>query len=417
MPNKSRAPKAAAAATPGPTSAGPAAAPDVSGLDPSGRRGNDFARDQLAARTAGAGGAGLPADKAAAVARQEKGRKTISTLIQSAASMTPDPSDPFSRPNMLRNSAQWVLAGEIGLEVLGPVHDGAARGVAAGQRAYFGAGTPYTAAPPAYGPASTGIESSMIVDAATTEALVPNGGEVVQFLDPASHGEAGLGTKLIHEIQHDADRHTEEKHEGPADASLYTASGAMYALFESEFRAYWLQAGEGRGDEHFGSESAPAESFPVTAVHPRTTRDQTVAASPLQNGRQARILMQMTRESPGVNGEKAEDAKLEEADFAGPYGWVTHYYVFDEKFRGFVNGLARPSSANATNSVRIEALYDALETGDQSAITAALGKLEPGDHTLLRDKATSSPAWTRLIAGNAVVAAVKEEGYEAAPKA
>ena len=68
--------------------------------------------------------AGAPTSKRAALARHKRNQKKVQQIIRSGLAQQVDPSaGANSRVNLLRNTCQWIEAGEANLFVLTPTHD------------------------------------------------------------------------------------------------------------------------------------------------------------------------------------------------------------------------------------------------------------------------------------------------------
>ncbi|MDP2309579.1 MAG: LysM peptidoglycan-binding domain-containing protein [Pseudomonadota bacterium] len=383
------------------------------------RYGNSFEQERVQGKVAGdvqpapaVGGprTDAPRTKAAALDRHRQNRARMTRIVQSALSLKLDPSAGLnSRPNMLRNTAQWIDGGEATLHVLSPTHDAEHRPtVAADQSAWFKTGldyktdgADYDATKDASGNALN--DAGLQIDFSNVGGSLSLDGKVLTIIDPLAESEGTIVTHLIHEVQHDADQHDtgeawETKLPGPDPAALERAPQWVYNVYQTEFRAYWLMNQEGKAGDDFGLSTDPAgASFNVTVAQPGpdgayATADDTSVTVPtaFANARQEAIFNHM------FEGGRADNVYYDGTNWTQSYGYLAYFYGLDPAFKAMVDRYTHPVSGNAVNSPRIQALSDAISAGGITACLAAAQKLDDLDRTYLQDRAQSQPLWDQL---------------------
>lgn len=342
--------------------------------------------------------AGQPTTFEEAMSMHARGVAMVNRVFESARSIVPDPeAGPDSRPTLLHNSVEWLDEGEANLVILSPTHDGAQRGVAAGNQAYFdtraawGADATYDPTLDSAGKA----KNNGGITTAPAGVLGSMDGTELRLFQPAARSETDLIATVIHEVQHDADQHgpgaAMDGGTAPETAPIGTASDKYHEKYRSEFRAYWLQDPPGSEKDWFAAPDVPIQSqFGVSASVNGAV--QTVATD-FAIERQADIFRQLMGTPPSnlVWFDPISQIALV------PYGWAAYYYVTDPAFKLMVDTFVEVESGNPVNSVRIQALSDAIEQGDEGAIDQAVAALDGVDRAALYDLWVTDPFWRRAV--------------------
>ena len=378
----------------------------------------------------GAARAGAPTSKAEALARHDANQDRVVRFIDSALSVKPDPTQGFdSRANLLHNSAEWVEEGEATLFVLTPTHDAHLRpSVAADQQSYFDTRVDFRAGGATYNDTldSAGAatdDTGLAIKFSGVRGTMSGDGQTLTLVDPVSTSESKLSDIFIHEVQHDADQHRTgeawEVDRPAADpAALSRAPQWAYNSYQTEFRAYWMMAPEGSSADWFGSSGDTAVSnlsFDVVqpgkdGKHGTSDDVKTSVTTAFANRRQQDIFKHM------FQGGKADGVYLRDGDWTQSYGYLPHYYALDPAFRAMVDAYATPVSGNLINSVRVQALSEALAAGDQAAILDAADELDALDRAYLADRTQSQPLWDQAASSlTASQLAVFESAVAPAP--
>jgi hypothetical protein len=279
------------------------------------------------------------------------GRRAMQKWLDEAAGQDKD--------IVLRNSAQWCKSGRTKLYCQTRTHDSAARVKAAAQPKRFYAifGYPLGALTEAQVPYLRKRRGDAAFDNTNVAIEAPSGGSApagaITVVDPVSAGRRHFMDTLRHEVQHTADHH-------PAtDVGLY----------KTEFNARWIEA-------RFAAYSA---------------RKLVVRQGHTWNERQYAIFRNLW-EYPDLY----------------PYvrrNWTSAVAADRTAWRAMVVGLTRPETFNPINSVRIEALSEAISrctTADcladdkyragkaprnaaAFAVREAMTALDPVDRAAIRD--------------------------------
>lgn len=320
----------------------------------------------------------------------------VERVFASARSIVPDPeAGPDSRPTLLHNSVEWLDEGEANLVILSPTHDGALRGVAAGSTAYFdtraswGADATYDPTLDSAGKAKNneGIKKQL------SGVVGSMGGSTMTLYQPSTRAETELVETVIHEVQHDADQHgTDERWDQESAEGITTDGSApnwVYESYRSEFRAYWLENPPGSIDDDFGDPKGQvAKQLTIPAMVNGAVEMVTTA---FVTQRQADIFAHLMGGFPAdLQWYNPTTGK-----FFGAYGYVAHFYVADPSFRQFVDSTFELDTGNPLNSVRIQDLSMAIDTGNDGVIEDAVAALDPLDRAVLRDRGTSDAMWKR----------------------
>lgn len=251
------------------------------------------------------------------------------------------------------NSCEWLEAGKTTLHALTETHDSAARATAlgsAGKRAMFGIDTPV--------PGESDYDEADQTDARNIYAAQPTwlgfrragSPSKVVIIEPTKKSTDLVQETIVHEVQHDADRH---------------GSGA-FERYATEFRAYWI-------DGTYRAEDATSGS----ADDSKTAADGTVLAG-FDNARQQRIFVHLYNSSS--------------------YAYVKDGWLNDEDFKKQVLAMKVPTGHNTINSVRLDDMYQAVRGigTDEDAFIAAVDQLTPEEKQAIRSDGMRD-IWIALI--------------------
>ncbi len=410
----------------------PATGPKGGPAPTEGGPGNAAVAAQLAAT--GTPRAGAPPTKAAALDRHRRNIAMMNRIIESGKSVQVDPGQGFnSRANLLRNSAQWIDEGQADMFVLSPTHDSHLRpSTGSSGIAYFdtrvdwkGSGADYDDTLDASGQA-TNDDGLDIADPSILGGMASDG-RTLTLYDPLGQGESVIVETLIHEVQHDADQSGSGQPWSvtpPASdpASLENAPAWAYNSYQSEFRAYWMENPEGSASDNFESSSDTAvDALTVTVVDQGPDQatgggdDVTVSVTTnFKNRRQQSIFQQLWDTVPG-NVYWDWTLAGGSGDWTTTYGYVPYYYAMDPNFKKMVDDYAQPASGNLINSPRIQALSEALATGDIARVQAAVQDLDALDLTYLSDRNQSQPLWDQARSSLSATDLAAFEGMIQAP--
>ncbi len=288
-------------------------------------------------------------DYAAAIAKHKRNVKKLDELITAGVKDAKDKKKDSDYGVKWPNSAQWIgEAKKTALHALTKTHDSDARVQGAGQAApanvaRFGV----EAAVPAdstYDKDDAASLRNIDIDGANTGGWRMAG--KIAIVEPVDQGDKQLKGTIVHEVQHDADKHT----------------GASAERYKSEFRAYWV-------DQTFKAESAAAGSAASEEV-----AGFTVAFT---NKRQRAIFKHLYAEYPYVSAS-----------------WE------NEDFRKVVEAMKKPDSVNWVNSPRIDDLYAELQKEKPSAgdVDKKVTALTAEDKTAIKGSKMKG-TWLALIQG------------------
>lgn len=255
------------------------------------------------------------------------------------------------------NTAEWINPTTAGatpkndLYLVSSTHDSAARakehGKDADYRAYFGKDEAF---PDDTGTYDTKISSERNIRYAHKNAGGHHNGRSIWMYDVKSKGSFNFKTVLIHEVQHDADRHDRE--EGHDDK--FKSPEESWNRYKTEFRSYWV-------DDRYSGDS--------DANNP--------AIAPFDNDRQKRIFDLM------YNSPLYKD-------------WLQPNYddnkdIYGGKFQDLIHGYTKPEGVNLVNSPRIDNFFLQLEKcdkGDTDLSKSPLKELEVAANALnVQDRA------------------------------
>lgn len=366
--------------------------------------------------------AGAPTTKRAALSRHKQNQDKVKRIIHSGLAQQVDPNAGVnSRVNLLRNTCQWIEAGEANLFVLTPTHDSQVRPTCPADKiAYFDTRTQYNQDGGTYddtlnasGQAVndnglefkfSGVAGSMGLDGVT-----------MTLVDPVSHTEGEIVTFFIHEVQHDADQHRDGAwtvSQPPRAASATTrAPKWAYNQYQSEFRAYWMMNPEGSSADWFDpSSNTSVTNFSIIAIHKGQDRTLGTAddvtstvSTAFTNKRQQDIFNHMH------GGGRTDNIYLDASgNWTKSYAYLAHYYALDPAFKAMVDRYTTPVSGNLINSPRIQDLSDALPTGN---FFVELYALDDMDIRYLRDRTASRPFWTQVNQEVGLVQQIALETY------
>ncbi len=267
----------------------------------------------------------LTGDYQRQIARHRANVAVVSAMINAMAQP--------SRRLEIRNTAEWLLPTAAGstakneLYVLTPTHDASARATAHGQSgklAYFGENNKFPDASADY---DLDIQSTRNLHYSGPNISGEHLGVKIWVHNPSA--SSGLEATLVHEVQHDADRHNREAGAG----SAYGSPEEAWNRYKTEFRAYWV-------DRERSGFSAASGSAPGT---------------PFDNARQRAIFRHMY-------GSSATDVYAV---------WLRPNYdhntlVSGYHFKDLVHGYIRPEGVNLINSPRIDDFFLRLERCQRS---------------------------------------------------
>jgi Domain of unknown function (DUF4157) len=318
-------------------------------------------------------------------------QKQVLDVLTEGLLKDPDPSKGLADPdNLFHNTAEWIETGDLNLAVMTPTHYGYNQSTTK-PIPYFDANVWHPRIGGDYPLDPVGLHPSP-----DSIVLVPLGrnGEMkstakppllLLFINDQKPVEPKqIKNTLVHELQHLADQHD------GSWSSLGSFFGKTYDLsfdfkwssYQTEFRAFWLQPATSTYD-NFGSAQEPAKNdrrVTLSSLKPGCT----ISSQPtnFQNQRQEKIFWNMSLES----------YHFEE------------FYVCNEEFKKRVDEFAFPVSGNLVNSVRIQALSEALEKcGKQMNMFSApvlrvidVGRrLDEIDRQFVNDEGISKPLWNQ----------------------
>lgn len=263
----------------------------------------------------------LSGQYAKAIARH----KTNVAFVKAELTRMKEPANPLQ----VRNTAEWLDPSDASqkpkndMYVLTPTHDSAKRAKEHGQKgkvAYFGDSPQY--------PADTATYDAHVSSKRNIHYSAPTvGGEhlgrKIWMHDPAFQTGISLEQVLVHEVQHDADRHdTEAGHDKP-----FKSPEESWNRYKTEFRAYWI---DGQRD-HLSTRSGSA-------------------APPWDNARQEAIFKHMY-------GTSDDDVYAV---------WLRPNYdkntkVNGQNFQDLVHNYTKPEGVNPINSPRIDNFFLELD--------------------------------------------------------
>jgi hypothetical protein len=267
------------------------------------------------------------------------------------------------QPLKVRNTGEWIDpagAAKNDLFVMTPTHDSLERAHANGEDgnlAFFGADVQFPGDSATY---SDDVDNQAGIKYGSRTLDGTHSGKTIRLFDPENRSKKTIIATLVHEVQHDADRHDVE--EGWKEA--FKSPEQSWVRYKTEFRAWWI---DGDMDEH--SEASG------TAKNPK-----------FDNAKQQAIF-DMFYSSPS-------------------YGtWLKPNYddnkeVGGEKFQDLIHGYKRPESINLINSTRIDDFSRALEKcgrGDKDSkkdplksLYAAAEQLNEEDRKYVNSKKAAS---------------------------
>jgi hypothetical protein len=346
---------------------------------------------QTPSGTATASGVNTAALKGAAQSQHEFQQKRIAKLIDQGLKIIPTTVDATDPNTLFRNACQWMAAGKSTLVILTPTHDAATR--QPGSIAYFdrkvnypNIGGDYTEQP------STGDTDHIIYAPSTWRG----GMQANEFtlIDPALQSDDELKETFIHEVQHAADQTFWGKAAKPPPGRVEGSPGlkgsdalisaGLYNNYQSEFRAYWIEAPEGSSQNKWGASKKPATNQKSVTFKNPTTQQTLSTSTNFKNERQEKIFWHIANNYDALQ--------------------VPETYTQDPSYRQMVNDFAQPVGINLVNSIRIQALTDALakcnDSMDGSApeivsMFAAVNALDDTDRTFLNDISSAKPFWAQ----------------------
>ncbi len=345
--------------------------------------------------------------KEIAKGRHIEQQKNVSKLLEDIRKIPPDTSKGTSDPNtLLLNSVQWIDTKAIKkFTVMTPTHDYDTR--RRGEFAYFdwrvqhpNIGGDYDATPPPSG-ADPGVQYKTDQNVAATAFF----DELTFFTSMEPISADDFRRNLVHEVQHVADQVG-----GRAALSIGVKSDLARTIdsYQAEFRAFWVQPALAAQPgvfvqryENFGSSQTPATNpGPVYANPIGKCQDFCVTPAGSTNSSQCQKKCDVTNSGPTqFRNEKQQNIfyylveKYRDDRF-------DCFYVCVPEFRKMVHEFSHPTGENLVNSVRIEALIQALEQCKPSmsisnpeiqAVIAAAKNLDPVDRLFLKEVKKAAP--------------------------
>lgn len=225
----------------------------------------------------------------------------------------------------VNNTAEWVSPARGGrgrnkLYIVTPTHDSAARARRHGRPtdvAFFGDQNLYPDDSATY---DVDIESERNIYYSPPAAAGWHGGDTIWLLDPTHYGSSAVREFLVHEVQHDADRHDREA----GYAGTRGSPEDSWNRYKTEFRAYWIAG--------FQSES---------------TRSGTATKTGFDNAKQEAIFDHLM-------GSTLYNVWLQP-------NYNNNTEVSGQRFKDLVHNYTMPEGVNLINSPRIDDFFRALE--------------------------------------------------------
>lgn len=311
----------------------------------------DMLRSELSGKDMKAAEDLLSGDYAKAIARHKTNVAFVKTEIENMR----DPAKPLH----VRNTAEWLLPKDPTLKpkndlfVLTPTHDSAERAKQHGKKnevAYFG-DTPQF--PDDSADYDAHIEETRNIHYSAPSVAGEHLERKIWMHDPAFQTNISLEQVLVHEVEHDADRHdTEAGYDKP-----FKSPEESWNRYKTEFRAYWI---DGQRD------SLSTRSGSATA--------------PFDNEKQKSIFDHMY-------GSSADDVYAV---------WLRPNYdkntkVDGKNFQDLVHAYTKPEGVNLINSPRIDNFFLALQPckkADTDLTTTPLAELTAAAQALNADDQT-----------------------------
>jgi hypothetical protein len=291
----------------------------------------------------------IPADFAAAKARHKDNLAHLQGIIQAGKTNTTG-----TYGQAWANACQWIDGGRTKLYAATLTHDASARATALGANgkvAYFGISEPM--------PTESDYNETDQRDSRNVETWASNilgyrrGGNPSQItiMEPKYAPASQLEQTIVHEVQHDADRH----------------EGDEWGRYETEFRAYWMA-----GLEWANAATGTANATLTTSTAPSVT------LTGFDNERQQMIFKHLY-DDPA-------------------YAYVKEKWTNDASFRTKVLALKRPSGMNLVNSPRIDALYAEVSKSKPNVerVKNLARALNASDRSAIQSQGMQDQ-WRRLI--------------------
>jgi hypothetical protein len=301
---------------------------------------------------------------------------------------------------LLANSEEWIRSGLATLAVLTPTTDQS--GVRDGEQRFFDPTVKY---PNLGGSVNNTKEMEKGANG------LRDGKDIFLFVTPGVDDRT-LAETVIHEVQHvaGADRDDGPWNEKQRQAIQAEQKGTdasaksqiyetRWEKYEDEFRAFWLGSTphairpyapwQPDEDDRFGSDSKPGGELKVTG-HPELKDDPNClpeASLQLMNEKQTNIARLLLENYKGRGFDVA--------------------FLCSQIFRQRLLNLDHGQSVNFVNSVRIERLRHAMQSGTHQtlwgtdpqpaaiafSVSQAVKHLDEADLLFLRDPASSGPFW------------------------
>ncbi len=315
-----------------------------------------------------------------AIAQHRTQQTRIANIIQQGLAIVVDPSKGTrNRDNLLHNSCEWIQQGHCRVVILTPTHDSTTRDPTQGV-AYF---DPQVFHPNVGGdyPADPAVKVSphLKYDVANALGGLQPGGLVLEIINPARQSDDEIKGTLIHEVQHDADQTWPRQ-------VWAVAGGPVFNDYQSEFRAYWIENPEGSANDRFGRSSRRARNNRIVTFTDPVSGTIHTCRTRFRNRRQENIFWHLVNTG---------------------YDYVPQFYTTDRAFRRMVNSFSRPVGGNLVNSVRIQAVSQALTactpasargSAEVTALFAAVDQLDQLDRRFLSNRWRAGSFWQQARA-------------------
>jgi hypothetical protein len=282
----------------------------------------DILKDELSGKDLNAANDLLSGDYAKQIAYH---KENVAFVKQELANMKqPDKS------TIVRNTSEWLDPSTPGatakndLYILTPTHDSQARAKEHGkenQVAYFGDSPQFPADSATY---EAHISSEQNIHYSVPGVVGEHLGKQIWLYDPKQRGFSDVRATMVHEVQHDADRHDSEEGYG----EKYQSPEESWNRYKSEFRAYWLDGDLDSNSKNTGTATEPG----------------------FDNAKQQKIFRDMYGTDP-----------------KGVYAvWLRPNYdgntkVGSQNFQDLIHGYTKPEGVNSLNSPQIDNFFIGLE--------------------------------------------------------
>jgi Putative peptidoglycan binding domain len=322
----------------------------------------DILNDELSGKDLNAANDLLSGDYAKQIAKH---KENVAFVKQELADMKKP-----GNPTRIRNTSEWLDPSTPGatakndLYILTPTHDSQPRAKEHGQDnqvAYFGDSPQFPDDSATY---DAHISSKRNIHYSAPSVAGEHLEKKIWLHDPKAWGSTTVRGVMVHEVQHDADRH--DKEEGHDKA--FKSPEESWNRYKTEFRSYWIDGG------HDGNSTASG----------------TATKTGFDNAKQQAIFLHMYGSSP-------KDVYAE---------WLRPNYdgntkVGSQNFQDLVHGYTKPEGVNLINSPQIDDFFNRLDkcsTSDTDLTKTPLLELDVAAKALNSDDRAyvNSPEAKRL---------------------